>query len=103
MAMLAGAWTRTGYVPDLPETGPIRIDVLLLTLVLMGLSVLLVRAQRRMTSILILGSIGFAIAALFALYGAPDLAITQILVETLTLLLFALAIYGMPMEKMSSM
>lgn len=96
MAMLAGAWTKTGYVPDFPETGPFRFDVFALTILLIGLSIMLVKAERRMTSILLLGCIGFAIAALFALYGAPDLAITQILVETLTLLLFALAIYGLP-------
>jgi len=96
MLMLTGAWLKSGYVPSLPETGPFRFDVFCLTVLLIGLSVMLVKATRRMTSILVLGCIGFAIAALFALYGAPDLAITQILVETLTLLLFALALYGLP-------
>lgn len=96
MLMLAGAWMKSGYVPEFPQTSAFRLEVLFLVLLLISLAILLVKTTRRMTSILLLGCIGFSVAALFALYGAPDLAITQILVETLTLLLFALAIYGLP-------
>lgn len=96
MAMLAGAWAKSGHLPEFPETGDFRLDVFFLVLLLISLAIILVKTDRRMTSILLLGCIGFSVAALFALYGAPDLAITQILVETLTLLLFALAIYGLP-------
>lgn len=96
MGTLGGAWWLSGYVPGLPAGGEWRFEVLLLGLALIVLGILTVRATRRMTSIFLLGCIGFGVAALFALYGAPDLAITQILVETLTLLLFALAIYGLP-------
>ena len=96
MATLGGAWWLSGYSPSFPTRGEFRFEVLLLGLLLIGLGVLTVRATRRMTSIFLLGCVGFGVAALFALYGAPDLAITQILVETLTLLLFALAIYGLP-------
>lgn len=96
MATIGGAWWFSGYTPGIPPIRGFRPEVLLLGLLLSALAVLTVRATRRMTSIFLLGCIGFAVAALFALYGAPDLAITQILVETLTLLLFALAIYGLP-------
>ncbi len=96
MSAIGGAWWFSGYFPGIPEIKDFRLEVLLLCLLLITLAVLTVRATRRMTSIFLLGCIGFAVAALFALYGAPDLAITQILVETLTLVLFALAIYGLP-------
>lgn len=43
-----------------------------------------------------LGTIGFGIALLFAYYGAPDLAITQLMVEALTVVLFMFVIYGLP-------
>lgn len=102
MATLGGAWWLSGYTPSLPGGGEFRIEVFLLGLLLIALGILTVRATRRMTSIFLLGCVGFGIAALFALYGAPDLAITQILVETLTLLLFALAIYGLPGMKEKS-
>ncbi len=43
-----------------------------------------------------LGAVGFTIAVFFQLYAAPDLAITQILVETLTVVLFVLVIRRLP-------
>jgi len=43
-----------------------------------------------------LGMIGFGIALLFAYYGAPDLAITQLMVEALTVVLFMFVISGLP-------
>ena len=93
---LVAAWWKSGYTLTLPARGEIRPDVAILTIVLALAAVALVRCRRRMASVLILGCIGFGIAGFFALHGAPDLAITQILVETLTLLLFALALYGLP-------
>jgi multicomponent Na+:H+ antiporter subunit A len=73
-----------------------RLDATLVTLFIAVAAILLVRARQRMTMILLLGCIGFGIAALFGLYGAPDLAITQLLVETLTLVLLVIAIHGLP-------
>jgi multicomponent Na+:H+ antiporter subunit A len=75
---------------------PIRFDVSLLIGLIVAASIGVLRSTQRMTAILMLGCVGFGIAGLFALYGAPDLAITQILVETLTLVLFGLAITGLP-------
>ena len=43
-----------------------------------------------------LGTVGFGIALLFAYYGAPDLAITQLMIEALTVVLFMFVIYGLP-------
>jgi multicomponent Na+:H+ antiporter subunit A len=40
--------------------------------------------------------IGFSVAWLFHLFGAPDLAMTQVVVETLTVVLFVLAFYHLP-------
>lgn len=53
-------------------------------------------AESRMTAILALGAVGLAVAVLFLLYSAPDLAMTQILVEALTVVLFVLAFYKLP-------
>ena len=51
--------------------------------------------QSRFTGAMFLGGVGYAIAALFALRGAPDLAVTQLLVETLTIVVFLLALRAM--------
>ena len=42
-----------------------------------------------------LGVMGFSIALTFVLFSAPDLAITQLLVETLTVILLVLVAAGL--------
>lgn len=53
-------------------------------------------ARERFVSALLIGGVGFACAVLFALHGAPDLALTQVLVETLTIVVFLLVLRHMP-------
>ncbi len=55
-----------------------------------------VAARDRFVAALLAGGIGFSCAVLFALYGAPDLALTQILVETLTIVVFLLVMRQLP-------
>lgn len=58
-----------------------------------------IMTNKRITAVALLGIVGYSIALIFALYGAPDLAITQFLVETLSLILFVLVIYHLPKGK----
>jgi len=55
-----------------------------------------VRASSRLTAILCLGGVGYSVALVFVAFGAPDLAITQLLVETLTVVLFSFVILKLP-------
>ncbi|WP_322892395.1 MULTISPECIES: putative monovalent cation/H+ antiporter subunit A [unclassified Yoonia] len=52
--------------------------------------------QSRITAIAGLGVVGIGIAMIFILYSAPDVAITQLLVETLIVVLFAVAALRLP-------
>ena len=54
------------------------------------------RAQRRFTAVLYLGAVGYGIAVLFIVQGGPDLALTQFLVETLTLVIFVFVLRRLP-------
>lgn len=56
-------------------------------------------AETRFFAIVALGVVGLGIAILFFLFSAPDLAMTQILVEALTIVLFVLAFYKLPLMK----
>jgi multicomponent Na+:H+ antiporter subunit A len=60
------------------------------------------RTTSRIAAIVSLGAVGYAMALLFVIYGAPDLAMTQFLVETLTVVLFVFAFYRLPRECPSS-
>lgn len=53
-------------------------------------------AHRRFAAVLFLGGVGFGVGVLFIIQGAPDLALTQFLVETLVLVIFVLVLRHLP-------
>ena len=55
-----------------------------------------VRAHRRFMAALLVAITGYGAAAIFALRGAPDLAITQVLVETIILVTLVLGLRTLP-------
>ncbi|KAA0973721.1 Na+/H+ antiporter subunit A [Paeniglutamicibacter gangotriensis] len=57
-----------------------------------------VQANRRFLAVLMVSVTGYGMAAIFALQGAPDLAVTQLLVETIVLVAFVLALRALPVE-----
>jgi multicomponent Na+:H+ antiporter subunit A len=70
---------------------------LALLLLCMALSVGVVVASRsRLLAICGLGVIGAGIAVLFLTFGAPDVGLTQVLVETLTLIIAAIILLRLP-------
>lgn len=52
--------------------------------------------HRRFVAVLLIGAVGYAVAALFIIQGAPDLALTQLLIETLTVVIFVLVLRHLP-------
>lgn len=58
--------------------------------------ILSVRARTGLGAIIAMGIVGYAVALIFTLFGAPDLTITQFAIETLVIILFVLVIYKLP-------
>jgi multicomponent Na+:H+ antiporter subunit A len=56
------------------------------------------RARNRLSAVLMVGVTGYGCAVAFAFHGAPDLALTQLLVETVTLVIFVLVLRTLPAE-----
>lgn len=52
--------------------------------------------KSRLTAIASLGIIGYCICLIFVFYGAPDLAMTQFTIDTLTVVLFVLVLFKLP-------
>ena len=65
-------------------------------LVMVIAAVAATRAGKRFQAVLLVGVTGFGMSALFALQGAPDLALTQALVEVVTLVAFVLVLRRLP-------
>ena len=62
------------------------------------MSLAVVMARRRFVSVLLLGGVGQGLTVLFLLYGAPDLALTQFMIESLMIVAFLLVLRHLPGE-----
>jgi multicomponent Na+:H+ antiporter subunit A len=58
--------------------------------------VVLFRTDSRLVAVATIGIIGYSIALAYTLFSAPDVAITQFLAETLTLILLILILHQLP-------
>lgn len=54
------------------------------------------RTNNRLSGVIMVGVTGYSIAMIFALHGAPDLALTQVLVETISMVVFMLVLRKLP-------
>jgi multicomponent Na+:H+ antiporter subunit A len=73
-----------------------------LTVLIAAFAVAALRARRALGAVLTVGGAGYSVAVLFVLRGAPDLALTQILVETVTLIAAVLVIVRMPPDALAT-
>ena len=65
-------------------------------LVMIIAALAVVAAKKRFPAAVLVGIVGYGMAALFAFHGAPDIALTQVLVETVTLIAFVLVLRRLP-------
>lgn len=75
---------------------PVTWFEVLVVLNIIILSASLIFLRERMTMIIINGVIGYSIAIIFILMKAPDLAMTQLVIETITTILFLLVFSHLP-------
>ena len=71
------------------------VDWAIIVLIVASVIVVL-RAQSRLVAITALGGVGAAIAIVFVLYGAIDVAMTQLFVEILVVVFLAIAMVRLP-------
>jgi len=53
-------------------------------------------SKSRLTAVASLGVVGYSFCMIFLFYSAPDLAMTQFSIDTLTVILFVLVLYNLP-------
>ena len=87
--------TRAG-IPPLPSVADVHFYEWALGALMLMAAVGAVRATSRLAAVASLGVVGFGVALVYILHGAPDLAMTQFLIETLMVLLFVLVLYHLP-------
>lgn len=87
-------WDRVSLMP-VEARSVLSYEGILLCLTIAS-SVAVVLAPRPLPAVILLGGVGYLVGVLFILLYAPDLALTQILIETVSLILFLLVIYRIP-------
>ena len=85
-----------GGLPSLAFDGDIYSWEAIIAALIAGGAAVAVTSRSRLGAVTALGVVGYGIALVYLLFSAPDLALAQILVETLTVLLFVLVFYHMP-------
>lgn len=55
--------------------------------------------NNRMTAVIVAGAAGYLVALMFVIFRAPDLALTQLLIETVSVILFMLVFVHLPKLK----
>jgi len=91
-ALLAGARDRPQF--RLWDSALQPLVGLLIVVAAVGVTVM----RNRLAGVLLVGITGYGCGVIFALHGAPDLALTQFLVETLLLVVFVLVLRALPAE-----
>ncbi|KAA3662203.1 MAG: putative monovalent cation/H+ antiporter subunit A [Chloroflexi bacterium] len=75
---------------------PVRfVDAVIALTMIVG-TMIVVKARSRLYAVAGLGLVGYGMAMLFILFSAPDLAMTQFAIETLTVILFVLVLFRLP-------
>jgi len=93
VGMLGAGAPLTGGLALLPLDG-----VSLLAGVVLMVSALAATAwhRQRLTALILAGAVGLVVALVFVKFSAPDLALTQLSVEVVTVVLLLLALYFLP-------
>lgn len=78
---------------EVSEFGPLEV---ILGIMISVVGIALVFIRQRLTMVILNGIIGYSVALFFLLMRAPDLALTQLVVETITTILFIVSFSRLP-------
>ena len=70
----------------------------LIVIIMAGMAFFATLQRNRLSGVVMVGLTGYCLAMIFVLHGAPDLALTQALVETIVMVVFMLVLRKMPTE-----
>ncbi|MGM7702082.1 Na+/H+ antiporter subunit A [Pseudalkalibacillus sp. Hm43] len=89
-------YVTDGFVISTDDLAPISWPEIAVAVVMAIAAFATIVMKNRIAAILVLGVVGFGLSLLFVFFRAPDLALTQLIVETVTVALFLLCFYHLP-------
>ena len=90
VAFVAAALVTSRILPTVNRWTPVALHEGVVAGLVVAAALSAAVARSNMAAALSLGAVGYGVALIYALFGAPDLAMTQFAVETLTVVIFVL-------------
>lgn len=88
-----------GFNLDSSSYAPVTVYEAAILLALIIAAIAVPFANSRLLAIILTGAVGYMVSLFFVIFRAPDLALTQLIVETVSVTLFLLCFYHLPKLK----
>lgn len=96
-AVVAYKLIKIGLIPlDMARVSPVTIYEIGVSLVMVLGVFLTLTTPSRLTAVVASSVVGYCLCLFFVFYSAPDLALTQFTIDTLTVVLFVLVLFRLP-------
>jgi multicomponent Na+:H+ antiporter subunit A len=93
VVLVGTALAANRVLPTPSRWTPIQPHEAVIAALIVAAAVSATFARSNIAAVLSVGTVGYGVALIYALFGAPDLAMTQFAVETLTVVIFVLVFY----------
>jgi multicomponent Na+:H+ antiporter subunit A len=90
-----------GFKISFDDLAPVTWPEVLVGVVMAVAAIATIWMSQRIAAIIVIGVVGYGLSILFVFFRAPDLALTQLIVETITVALFLLCFTHLPALKKS--
>ncbi|WP_433959122.1 Na+/H+ antiporter subunit A [Cytobacillus horneckiae] len=94
--LAATLFGKDAFAFSTENVAQIEFFEVLLSLIIAIASIAILFTKSRITSIILTGTIGYIVSLFFVIFRAPDLALTQLVIETISVSLFLLCFYHLP-------
>ncbi|MFZ4263014.1 hydrogen gas-evolving membrane-bound hydrogenase subunit E [Sphingobacterium sp. HJSM2_6] len=89
-------WKSGPIYINFDKLTPLTIYEVAVVVILLGALLIVVSTTSRLTAVVSMSVIGYCICLMYVFYSAPDLAMTQFTIDTLSTVLFVLVLYNLP-------
>jgi multicomponent Na+:H+ antiporter subunit A len=89
-------FTQVSFYVNIDRVSPLTSTELVVMIILVISVMYAVYTPSRLAAIAAMGVIGYCVCLIYVFYSAPDLAMTQFAIDTLTVILFLLVLYRLP-------
>jgi multicomponent Na+:H+ antiporter subunit A len=96
VALCVSLFVKDAFSIDFANSAPIGLYEVIVAVIVTACSVAMLLTKSRLTAIILLGAVGYTVSIFYVLFRAPDLALTQLVIETISVALFLLCFYHLP-------